>query len=86
MPQVAAHGDLHLRVSKGTGADGRALTSWDLLDDESARVEEICDMLGLGEEKGRESAAKLIAAAVEERESLSRCGGGHRQQATGAPR
>jgi len=64
LPQVAVHGDMHLRVSKGETADGRMVSSVDKLTNTDQRLNEIASMLDLG----RASAQALIDAAAQKRE------------------
>ena len=70
LPQVAAYGDRHLRISKGVGhgtgesakdsSEGRIRISVDVLVDEESRIEEISSMLGLGDAEGRRSAVRML--------------------------
>ena len=70
LPQVAAYGDRHLRISKevghGTGeivgnsSESRTRITVDVLLDEESRIEEISSMLGLGDVEGRRSAVRML--------------------------
>ena len=70
LPQVAAYGDRHLRISKGVGhetgetakdsSEGRIRITVDVLVDEESRIEEISSMLGLGDVEGRRSAVRML--------------------------
>jgi hypothetical protein len=70
LPQVAAYGDRHLRISKGVGhetgetakdsSEGRIRITVDALVDEESRIEEISSMLGLGDVEGRRSAVRML--------------------------
>ena len=70
LPQVAAYGDRHLRISKevghGTGeivgnsSEGRTRITVDVLLDEESRIEEFSSMLGLGDVEGRRSAVRML--------------------------
>eukprot|EP00884_Botryococcus_braunii_P022424 jgi/Botrbrau1/8866/Bobra.50_2s0023.2 len=61
LPQVAAHAEHHICVRKGVEADGRPLTRFQALREETQRIEEVADMLGMG----REEALQLLRAASE---------------------
>jgi hypothetical protein len=72
LPQVAAYGDRHLRISKEAGhgsietakdsddGEGRIRITVDVLLDEESRIEEISSMLGLGDVEGRKSAVRML--------------------------
>ena len=74
LPQVAAYGDRHLRISKEVGhgsgeiakdsSEGRIRIAVDALLDEESRVEEISSMLGLGDVEGRRSAVRMLQAGA----------------------
>ena len=66
LPQVAACGDTHLIVSKSPDddADGRTTIDIRRIDSRDSRVEEISQMLGIGDVEGRESANRLVDEAV----------------------
>lgn len=64
LPQVAACGDSHLIVSKAPDdSDGRTCIDISKIDERERRIEEISQMLGIGEEEGRESANRLVDEA-----------------------
>ncbi len=58
LPQVAAFGDRHFRVSK-TVVDGRTVTAVDAIE-ESDRVDELMHMLGVSTPIARENAAQIL--------------------------
>jgi len=62
LPQVAAFGDNHLVVSKApkADADGRTCIEIAPLARRADRVEEISQMLGIGDVEGRENAERLV--------------------------
>ena len=70
LPQVAAYGDRHLRISKGVAngsaemtkvsSESRIRITVDVLQDEESRIEEISSMLGLGDDEGRRSAERML--------------------------
>ena len=66
LPQVAACGDNHLVVSKAPNpdADGRTCIDIAPLAARAERVEEISQMLGIGDVEGRDSAERLVDDAA----------------------
>jgi DNA repair protein RecN (Recombination protein N) len=66
LPQVAACGDTHLIVSKSPDDDDDGRTTIDIrrIDSRDSRVEEISQMLGIGDIEGRESANRLVDEAI----------------------
>ena len=65
LPQVAACGDAHLIVSKSPDdSDGRTTIDIRRIEDRDRRIEEISQMLGIGDVQGRESAGRLVDEAI----------------------
>ncbi|OUS42734.1 DNA repair protein recN [Ostreococcus tauri] len=64
LPQVAACGDAHLIVSKAPDVDGRTTIDIRRIHERDRRVEEISQMLGIGDVQGRESAERLVDEAI----------------------
>tara|TARA_B110000977_G_scaffold162095_1_gene207333 strand:+ start:457 stop:1500 length:1044 start_codon:yes stop_codon:yes gene_type:complete len=74
LPQVAAYGDRHLRISKGVAngsaemtkvsSESRIRITVDVLQDEESRIEEISSMLGLGDDEGRRSAERMLQTSA----------------------
>lgn len=65
LPQVAACGDAHLIVSKSPDdVDGRTTIDIRRIEDRDRRIEEISQMLGIGDVQGRESASRLVDEAI----------------------
>ncbi len=62
LPQVAAHADHHLRVSKET-RDGRTATQVENLVDDGSRIGELTAMIGSDSAAGRRSMEELLDAA-----------------------
>lgn len=63
LPQVAAFGETHVRVRKDAAdEDGRPRIAFDSIERDS-RIEEIADMLGIGD-TGFENARRLLAEAL----------------------
>lgn len=48
LPTVAAYADLHVKVEKSTGSDGRIETAFRMLEDTEARRRELTEMAGMG--------------------------------------
>ena len=64
LPQVAAFGETHVRVRKEEDdKDGRQTIAFDAIETE-IRLEEIADMLGIGNEQGLENAKMLLQDAT----------------------
>jgi len=64
LPQVAAFGETHVRVRKEEDdKDGRQTIAFDAIETE-IRLEEIADMLGIGNEQGLENAKRLLQDAT----------------------
>jgi len=75
LPQVAAFGDRHLRISKEVAHHGSAQTTEvssesriritvEVLQDDESRIEEISSMLGLGDDEGRRSAVRMLQTSA----------------------
>ncbi len=69
LPQLAAFGDMHLRVGKQI-ADGRTVTEVTVLED-SARLEELAQMLGADSEANRSAAQETLDAARQRARELA---------------
>lgn len=69
LPQIAAYGDAHYRVSKSVSGE-RTRTHVVTLDDEAHRTEEIVAMLGAQGDAAVQSARDLLASAEARKEAL----------------